>query len=156
MGDVVVVTTVAPGRDDDLREHLRALDESNGPLGAISRPTHFARFVVLPLDGHQLFFSSWFDGDRADYLGELAAQPAARAIWAFCDPDAASAPERLLAYLEAHARCAPYKLAVWAGSTVAEVNAAVRRRTQLQRFAIRAAGLDPVGLAHAFREEFRR
>jgi hypothetical protein len=40
--------------------------------------------------------------------------------------------------------------------SVAEVNAAVGRRARLSGFAVRAAGLDPVGLAHAFREEFRR
>ncbi len=154
--DVVVVTEVRAGREGDLQEHLRCLDDTTGPLGRLSQATHFARFVVLPLDGHKLFFSSRFDGERAGYLGELAAQPAAQAIWAFCDAGAAADPARLGTYLEAHSIKAPYLLAAWPDQTVAEVNAAVRRRAQLQRFAVRAAGLDPIGLAHAFRQEFHQ
>ncbi|MCA1689703.1 MAG: hypothetical protein LC720_04445 [Actinobacteria bacterium] len=155
-GDVVIVTEVEAGREDELREHLRALDDTTGPLGGMSRGTHFARFVVLPLDGFKLFFSSRFDGALGGYLAELSGQPAAGAIWSFCDPDAAGDPARLRAYLEEHATTAPYVLAAWPQVSVAEVNAAVERRAQLSRFAVRAAGLDPVGLAHAFREEFRR
>ncbi|MEA2302591.1 MAG: hypothetical protein QOE44_3126 [Solirubrobacteraceae bacterium] len=155
-GDVVIVTGVTAGREDELREHLRGLDDTTGPLGGMTAQTHFARFVVLPLDGFKLFFSSRFDGSRAGYLAELADRPAAAAIWSFCDPQAAGDPGRLGAYLEAHAIAAPYVLAAWSEVSVAEVNAAVGRRARLSGFAVRAAGLDPVGLAHAFREEFRR
>jgi len=154
-GDLVVVTDVLPGCADDLRAHLGRLDEHTGPLAALGHLTHFARFAVLPLDGHKLFFSSRFDGPPEAYLAELVRQPAAQSIWAFCDTTAAGDPGRLLTYLREHTIDVPYTVAAWA-CTVDEVNAAVRRRARLQRFAIRAAGLDPAGLAHAFREEFRR
>jgi hypothetical protein len=154
-GDVVVVTEVIDGREDALRAHLRRLDAHTGPLATIGRATHFARFVVLPLDGHKLYFSSRFDGEPRPYLEALAGQVAARSIWAFCDPAAAANADRLLTYLEAHRIPTPYAVAAWT-ETVEQVNAAVRRRAQLQRLARRAATLDPVGLAHAFREEFRR
>ncbi len=155
VGDVVVVTDVIPGREDTLRTHLRRLDAHTGPFATIGRTTHFARFVVLPVDGHKLYFSSRFDGEPRTYLEALAAQAAARSIWAFCDPGAAANAARLLTYLEAHIIVAPYRVAAWT-ETVDQVNRAVRRRTRLQGFALRAATLDPVGLAYAFREEFRR
>jgi hypothetical protein len=153
--DLVVVTDVRPGREDDLRAHLGRLDEHTGPLAALTHLTHFARFVVLPLDGDKLFFSCRLDGAPELYLAELVRQPAAQAIWAFCDTTAAGDPGRLLTYLREHTVAVPYTVAAWS-ATVGEVNAAVLRRAQLQRFAIRAAGLDPAGLAHAFRAEFRR
>lgn len=153
-GDIVIVTPVLAGREDDLRAHLRGLGE-RGPPAGMRQATHFARFVVLPLDGHQLFFSSRFDGDLASYRAELAGLPAAQEIWSFCVPEAAT-PGRLLAYLTEHSITAPYVLAAWSDLTVEQINTAVRRRAQLARFAVRAAGLDPVGLAHAFREEFHR
>jgi hypothetical protein len=155
-GDVVIVTEVAAGREEQLREHLRGLDEATGPLIDMRRATHFARFVVLPLDGFKLFFSGRFDAEVGEYIAELAEQPAARAIWAFCDPQAAASAGTLRAYLEEHSMIAPYVLSVWPDPTVAEVNAALARRARLTRFALRAGGLDPVGLAHAFREEFCR
>jgi hypothetical protein len=154
-GDVVVVTDVIDRREDALRAHLRRLDTHTGPLATIGRATHFARFVVLPVDGHKLYFSSRFDGEPRPYLEALAGQAAAQSIWAFCDPAAAATADRLLTYLEAHVVPVPYQVAAWT-ETVDQVNAAVRRRAQLQRFALSAATLDPVGLAHAFRREFRR
>jgi hypothetical protein len=155
-GDMVIVTDVAAGREEELRAHLRGLDANTGPLSGVRLPTHFARFVVVPLDGFKLFFSSRFDGEPGEYLAELCDQPAARAIWAFCDPDGAASAEALRAYLEQHRTTAPYIISVWPKQTVAQVNAAVARRARLTRFAIRAGGLDPIGLAHAFREEFCR
>ncbi|HEU0318597.1 MAG TPA: hypothetical protein VFR49_14775, partial [Solirubrobacteraceae bacterium] len=86
VGDVVVVTDVISGREDALRAHLRRLDTHTGPLAAIGRTTHFARFVVLPVDGHKLYFSSRFDGEPRPYLEALAGETAAQSIWAFCDP----------------------------------------------------------------------
>jgi hypothetical protein len=153
---MVIITPVAGDRADTLRKHLRDLDEASGPLGHLDQDTHFARFVVLPLeDGERLFFSTRFDGDRDAYLTALAARPEARAIWAHCDATAAAGADRLRDYLEAHSLSAPYVLSVWPEQTVAAVNRAVERQARLARFAARAAGLDPVGLAHAFREEFR-
>ncbi|MEA2355054.1 MAG: hypothetical protein QOD61_1183, partial [Solirubrobacteraceae bacterium] len=148
-GDVVIVTQVAAGRADELREHLRGLDDTTGPLAGLRAQTHFARFVVLPLDGFKLYFSSRFDGSAADYLAELSGRPEAGVIWSFCDREAAAEPARLRAYLEEHAVAAPYVLAAWPGVSVGEVNAAVARRARLSRFAVEAAGIDPVGLAHA-------
>jgi hypothetical protein len=156
-GDVVIVTPVADAaRADTLRKHLRGLDEAGGPLGHLDQDTHFARFVVLALeDGPRLFFSARFDGDRDAYLTALAARPEAQAIWAHCDSSVAADADALRAYLEAHSLTAPYILSVWPQETVAAVNRAFDRQAQLRGFAARAAGLDPVGLAHAFRQEFR-
>jgi hypothetical protein len=155
VGDLVVVAPVLATRESALRKHLRGLGES--PLARLPLDTHFARWVVVPLDGPRLFFSSRFDGSEERYLDALAELEEAAAIWSHCETeDDLHDPATLRAYLADHIVSSPYILAAWPKTTVAEVNAALERRAALSRFAQEAEGLDPVGLAHAFRERFVR
>jgi hypothetical protein len=155
VGDLVVVAPVLATRESALREHLRDLGES--PLARLPIDTHFARWVVVPLDGPRLFFSSRFDGGEDAYLDALAGLDEAAAIWSHCETeDDLHDPPTLRAYLVRHLVRSPYILAAWPKATVAEVNAALERRAALSRFAQEAERFDPVGLAHAFRERFVR
>jgi hypothetical protein len=80
MGDLVVVAPVLPTRESALRTYLRELDPS--PLVQLPCATHFARFVVVPLDGPRLLFSSRFDVSVARYIEALAKLPYILAAWA--------------------------------------------------------------------------
>lgn len=152
MGDVVVCAPVVPTRETALRARLGALEQS--PLARLPLPTHFARWVVMALDGPRLLFSSRFDGEPDRYLDALARLEEAAQIWGHCEglEDRAA----LRQYLERHRLRSPYVLSAWPKASVAEVNTALDRRSALSRFAVEAEGLDPVGLAHAFRERFTR
>jgi hypothetical protein len=155
VGDLVVIAPVLATRETDLREHLRGLRGS--PLERLPVDTHFARWVVVPLDGPRLFFSSRFDGSTERYLDALAGLEAAAVIWSHCETeDDLHEPSTLRAYLVKHSVRAPYVLSAWPKASVAEVNEALDRRAALSRFAQETQGLNPVGLAHAFRERFVR
>lgn len=155
MGDLVVIAPVLATRETALREHLRGLRES--PLERLPLATHFARWVVVPLDGPRLLFSSHFDGSVERYVEALAGLDEAAVIWSHCESDDdLHDPSALRAYLAAHTVKAPYILPAWPKASVAEVNEALDRRAALSRFALETQGLDPVGLAHAFRERFVR
>jgi hypothetical protein len=155
VGDLAVIAPVLATRESALREHLRGLGES--PLARLPLDTHFARWVVVPLDGPRLFFSSRFDGSEERYLDALAELEEAATIWSHCETeDDLHDPATLRGYLADHTVKSPYILAAWPKATVAEVNAALERRAALSRFAQESEGLDPVGLAHAFRERFVR
>jgi hypothetical protein len=155
VGDLVVVAPVLAARESALREHLRGLPES--PLRRLPVETHFARWVVVPLDGPRLYFSSHFDGSPERYLEALSGLPEAAAIWSHCECDEdLHDPLELRTFLARHTVKAPYVLAAWPKASVTEVNEALDRRAALSRFALEAEGLDPVGLAHAFRERFLR
>ena len=155
MGDLVVIAPVLATRETELLEHLRGLRES--PLERLPLDTHFARWVVVPRDGPRLFFSSHFDGSAERYLDALAGLDEAAAIWSHCETeDDLYDPWTLRAFLVRHTVKAPYVLAAWPKASVAEVNEALDRRAALSRFALETQGLDPVGLAHAFRERFVR
>lgn len=155
MGDLVVIVPVLANRETALRDHLRGLRES--PLEQLPLATHFARWVVVPLDGPRLFFSSWFDGDAEHYVKALADLEEAATIWSHCETDDdLHDPATLRTYLSDNSVKAPYILSAWPKATVAHINEALDRRDALSRFALEAQGLDPVGLAHAFRERFVR
>ena len=155
MGDLVVIAPVLPTRETALREHLRGLAAS--PLARLPLDTHFARWVIVPLDGPRLLFSSRFDGTAERYVEALAGLDEAATIWSHCasDDDLHDA-ERLRAFLMGHRVRSPYVLAAWPDESVAQVNAALDLRAALSHFAVNAEGLDPVGVAHAFRERFVR
>ncbi len=70
MGDLVVVAPVLPTRETALRHHLRGLAAS--PFAQLPYETHFGRFVVVPLDGPRLLFSSRFDVSVESYIEALA------------------------------------------------------------------------------------
>ena len=155
MGDLVIFAPVLPTRETALRTYLGDLRES--PLARLPLATHFARWVILPLDGPRLLFSSRFDGDADRYLDALARLEEAAAIWSHCESeDDVRQPERLRDFLVAHTLESPYVLSAWPKASVEEINAALDRRADLSRFALEAHSLDPVGLAHAFRERFAR
>ncbi len=154
MGDLVVIAPVRPEQKQALCDHLRDLGES--PLERLPLATHFARWVVVPLDGPRLFFSSRFDGDVKRYIHALADLEAAATIWSHCESDDdLHDPPALRAFLTGHKVRSPYILPAWKAS-VAEVNEALERRAAISRFALETQGLDPIGLAHAFRERFVR
>jgi hypothetical protein len=152
VGDVVVYAPVLPTLETALRAHLRGLGAS--PLARLPLPTHFARWVVVPVDGPRLLFSSRFDGPADRYLDALARLEEAAEIWSHCE--GREGPGGLREYLERHRLHSPYVLSVWPKASVDEVNAALERRAELGRFAVEAQRMDPVGLAHAFRERFAR
>jgi hypothetical protein len=154
VGDLVVIAPVRPEQKQALCDHLHDLGAS--PLERLPLTTHFARWVVVPLDGPRLFFSSRFDGDVKRYINALADLEEAAAIWSHCEcDDDLHDPRALRAFLCGHKVRSPYRLPAWSVS-VAEVNEALERRAAISRFALETQGLDPVGLAHAFRERFVR
>ena len=155
MGDLVVVAPVLATRETALRARLRGLSDS--PLARLPIATHFARWVVIPLDGPRLFFSSRFDGTTERYLDALVRLDEAGEIWSHCESaDDLRDPGVLRRFLARHRVRSPYVLAAWPNESVAEVNEALDRRAALSRFALETQGLDAVGLAHAFRERFAR
>jgi hypothetical protein len=155
VGDLVVIAPVMPTQESALRDYLHGLHES--PLERLPLATHFARWVVLPLDGPRLFFSSRFDGSPERYAEALAGLEEAAAIWSHCEcDDDLHDPPALRAFLARNTVRSPYIVAAWPKASVAEVNEALDRRAALARFALETQGLDPVGLAHAFRERFVR
>jgi len=155
VGDLVIVAPVVPTRETALRARLRGLHRS--PLARLAPATHFARWVILPLDGPRLLFSSRFDGDAGAYLDALATLEEAADIWANCDADDdLHEPAKLRAFLARHAVESPYVVSAWPKASVEEVNQALDSRAALLQFALDAPALDPVGLAHAFRERFAR
>jgi hypothetical protein len=144
-----------PTRETALRSYLRALRES--PLARLPLATHFARWVIVPLDGPRLLFSSRFDGDAGRYLDALARLEEATVIWSHCESaDDLQDSAKLRAFLVEHRVASPYILPAWPHASVEQVNEALDARAELARFALEAEALDPVGLAHAFRERFAR
>ncbi len=171
MAEVLIITPVKPGHDEALAHYLEQLprdpvpsvagsgETSRSPFSAALPPTHFARFVVIELhDEKYLMFSSRFDGRLHDYLTALAATDEAVTIWGHCVlPAGGAAVDRagLMRYLSDpgnHCR-SPYVVGAFPPQvTVGQVNAALTLRSQLARFAARAAGRHPADLAHEFRQ----
>ena len=80
---LMIWTPIAPGREDELRDHLEGLDKDDSPLAKVPR-THMARWIIVadmpvapgtdladPLGTQFLLFTSNFDGDADSYLREL-------------------------------------------------------------------------------------
>jgi hypothetical protein len=172
MGEVMIITPVSPGEADRLNGYLAGLPRdapfpapsgprhvTRSPFSDTLPPTHFARFVVIKLDGDpHLMFSSRFDGAVADYLHALSATEPALAIWSHCVLSGAdgaldrSALERYLQDPRHQLRSQYVVTAFPAAITVGQVNAALTLRDQLSGFAARAARLDQWALAHEFRQ----
>src|SRR3954451_2669656 len=114
MGDLAVIAPVLATRETDLRRLLHGLGES--PLARLPLDTHFARWVVVPLDGPQLYFSSRFDGREERYLDALADLKEAAAIWSHCESDEDEDlhdPSSLRRFLARHRVRSPYVLPAW-------------------------------------------
>ena len=124
-----------PARETALREHLRGLDAS--PLAQLPYETHFARCVILPLDGPRLFFSSHFDVSAKRYLEALAGLEEAAAIWSHCESDGAPATPCAARYLAGHRVQVAVRPSGVAEGHVGEVNEALDRQAALSRFAWR-------------------
>ena len=155
MGDLVVVAPVLPTRETALRRHLQGLEAS--PLAQLRWDTHFARFVILPLDGPRLFFSSRFDAGVGSYIAALAGLPEIAEIWSHCEADEdLHDPESLRRYLTGNRVKSPYILPAWSKVSVREVNEALELQSRLAGLAAEAPRLGAAGLAHAFRERFAR
>ncbi len=171
MSEVLIITPVKPGHDEALAHYLEQLprdplpsaagpgEPPRSPFSGALPPTHFARFVVIELqDEKYLMFSSRFDGPLHDYLHALVATDEALTIWSHCVLSAGSAGvdraglRRYLSDPGNHCR-SPYVVGAFPPQvTVAQVNAALTLRSQLARFAARAAGRHPTDLAHEFRQ----
>jgi hypothetical protein len=172
VGQVAIFTPVADDRAEGLSRLLSELPRDQpptaqgpgvtppSPFTGVLPPTHFARFVVIRLDGDRpyLLFTSVFDGDTRDYLRALARTGEGQRIWSHCQLDGAAAPlsaEGLEPYLCDEGNWRPTQYAVSAladGVTVGQVNRALSLRVQLAGLVTRAAGLDPTALAHDFRQ----
>ena len=155
MGDLVVVAPVLPTRETALRQHLRGLAAS--PFAQLPYETHFGRFVVVPLDGPRLLFSSRFDVSVESYIEALAGLRSAAEIWSHCDSaEDLHNPANLSEYLTVNRLTSPYLLAPWPKVSVGEVNEALERQARLSTLVVEAGELGPIALAHAFRERFPR
>jgi hypothetical protein len=172
VGQVAIITRVADGREADLERFLAGLPRDAPPTAAghpttppspfngVLPPTHFARFVVIKLDRDQpyLFFSSAFDGDTIEYLRALAATPQALDIWSHCHVsvgDETLTSAALERYLCDSGNWRPAQYVVSAISddvSVAQINRALSLRAQLGALMARAGALDPIALAHDFRQ----
>lgn len=165
-GALTVLTPIAPGAEQPLREYLEGLRAGPSPLARLGR-THFGRWVIVPdfvpddergpdhLAGPHLLFTACCDGPVDTYLDELCAELAAEAeeIWGRCagaPRPAAGAP--LKAYLRAHHHRSGFFVAAYPQASVGQVRAALAQRDDVIAFARDAQGMDPARLQAAFRE----
>jgi hypothetical protein len=166
---LTVLTPIAPGRVEELRQYLEQLPQDASPLAKLEG-THFARWVIVPdfapepkqpkedhLTGPFLLFTSNFDGPLDGYLDELCLKLAAEAseIWGRCIgcPEPAAGAE-LKAYLLHNQIDTGFFVAAYPDATVGDVKRSLQTRDQVIRFATGAQGLDPPSLRSAFIEEF--
>jgi hypothetical protein len=165
-----VLTPIADGHADELREHLDGLGEgADSPLARVPG-THIARWVMI--DGvvfqgagqrrrdelsPRLLFSSNFDGDVGAYLEGLRTGMGAEAdaIWGHCRgyPGHASGPA-FAAYMRAHMLEAALFFAAYGGMTVEQVQANLGRRRALLELALDGQRLAPAELKARFMEAF--
>jgi hypothetical protein len=158
--EVAILTPVADGRAEDLRALLRGLrvdPAGPSPFAGVGAGTHFARLVVLELDGEaQLLFTTRFDGDEPEYLGGLAARPEAIEVWRRCvrptGDDVASLRRYLIEDRGDRVPAAYVIRLLESGQTVAQVRAALELRGELADFTRATQGLGAIALAHAFRQ----
>lgn len=159
MPEVAFLTKVTKGQEEALRDHLRALQADDGartPFAELAARTHFARFVVIASGEPHLLFTSRFDGRELDYLSDLARTDTALAIWKYCAQPRPLDNQSLRAYLlrDRSARIPPsYVVCVLKDTdTVKRINGAMSLQRKLSDFALEAQGMNPIDLAHAFRQ----
>jgi len=159
MPEVAFLTKVRRGREEALRNHLRALQDGAGalpPFGELAARTHFARFVVIASGEPHLLFTSRFDGSERAYLSDLAATDEAIEIWEYCAQPRPLDNQSLRAYLlrDRSARIPPsYVVCVLKDTdTVKRINGAMSLQRKLSDFALEAQDMNPIDLAHAFRQ----
>lgn len=158
MGEVVLLTPVAPDAVGALQDYLRGLRTRAGersPFALEPGRTHFARFVVLQLDDPQLLFTSRFDGDERTYLEALAGVPDACAVFEHCRRPEPVTEQTLRDYLmDNHEARLPVSYVVpWQEpASVAEINEAIELRAALRDLAQKSETLGAVGFAHELRQ----
>ncbi len=154
---LAVLTPIARGREQALREVLERLPVGEqSPLARLPA-THFARFVIVPdLGSARLLFSSTFDAGGRDYLEEICTRiPAeADAIWAHCaDYPGADDRKAFVGYMEQHRMKANLFVAAYPDATLDEVREALAARRRLSAFVPRAQSMAPEELQATFQEE---
>ncbi len=167
-GALTVLTPVATGRVDALRETLARLPGGERSPLARLEGTHFARWVVVPgllrggsADGRaaaeHLLFTSTFDGAADAYLAAMRTllRDEADTVWGHCDGYPGSSDERRFAeYMRRHRLRTNLFVAAYPNASVAEVRRALALRRRLRAFAPRAQDMAPAELRVAFREAF--
>jgi hypothetical protein len=163
-----VLTPIMPGREDGLRRELERFDTER-PLGKL-RGTHFGRCVIVPnfrtdpaqpkpddLGCHYLLFTATFDGGLDDFLDELCTELEAEAarIWGACigSPDPVAGPA-LKAYLSHNQIDTGLFFSAYPQATVRRVKECLDIRKRTIAFVLRAQGMEPAALQHAFLDEF--
>jgi hypothetical protein len=157
VSEVAVLSVVRPDRADPLRSTLRGLRRDGKPDPFAGERTHFARLVVIELEGPRLLFTSRFDGDERPYLQAIAGAGSAASVWGECEIGGEPTPERVLEHLlDPHVRLqGDYVIRLLEPQvTVAQVRAALALRSRLSAFALRVQEHAPVDLAREFGHEF--
>ena len=181
MPEATFLTPVQRGHEDELRSLLRDLRRDpkadpaprrsvvcRSPFRGLGQGTHFARFVVIDAPKPHLLFTTRFDGAADEYFAALAQVQKAREIWTHCRRPArrngaAGITEESLRHYLTHRPNpdfvdASYVVDLFGSTaTVRDIRAALDLRAQFAQFVMAAQHLDPVTLAHSFRElEFVR
>ncbi len=166
---LMIWTPIAPGHEDELRDHLERLDKDDSPLARVPR-THMARWIVVPdmpvapgtdladpLGTQFLLFTSNFDGDADSYLRDLVAliPREAAQIWGHCVgcPQPAEGAA-LKAYLHRNQVDSGVAFAAYPSASVADIRRALDKRGRLIDFVVHAQGMKPGQRRKAFLEEF--
>jgi hypothetical protein len=135
---LTIVVDVEASQMGPLRELLATIAKDPGENALVpfsrSKSTHFARWVLLESAPTKLLFESNHDGSQADYLAELIAiaPEGLRRIYERCVGFAAS--KSLEAYLSANTVDASAFYLGYPYRPVSEVLAALRVRSEVQRF----------------------
>jgi hypothetical protein len=161
------LTPVLDGKAPELRAQLHALPRGHGSPLARVEGTHFARWVVIDLEGEDgepltpprayLLFASEFDGPLKPYVRTLCETlgTQAHAIWSHCK----GCPETLAelpGYLLAHRIVPGYSVVAYPDASVEHVRSSLALTERLNEFHIHAGGLRPPELQRAWVESFRR
>jgi hypothetical protein len=167
---LMVVTPVADGQEQALRDHLAGLPTgADSPLAGLGT-THFARFLVLHdlvpqatdarpdhLASPHLLFTSSFDGALRPYLDALRVhlREHVDAVWGRCvgfpgsgDADAFA---RYLLHNQVHTT---FFFSAYPRTTVPEVLRSLALREQVTALAIATQGLPPAQLRRAYDDAF--
>lgn len=162
-----VLTPIAAGREQQLRDHLRGLATgARSPMIRV-RGTHYARWALVvlrdkrddpvPSEPVHLLFASEFDGPLEPYVRRLCVKLGqdAHEIWSHCDGYPGRDAEALAAFLLEHRIEPGYSVVAYPDSSVDGVRAAFALRERLNDFLLRTATLDGPALKHAWEQRFR-
>lgn len=169
---LVVLTPIVPGEEGELTRYLDALPTgADSPLARLEG-THLGRWVVIPqlvyqgppqkrdeLKSQYLLFTAHFDGDLDGWIDDMCAQMGgeADAIWGHCVAYPGSAdPSGAKRYFRHNQLKANLHFPGYPGASVQAVRDALKLRTRVVDFAVRAQRMDASQLQDAFRQTFGR